>query len=179
MWKQIRSLARSFRFAGKGFWWMLTRERNFRIHLTCLAYMLFFLLRYDFFVLSRTDLALLLLAASAVIANEMINTGIEKADDTVTLEQRTTIAISKDVAAGGVLVSAIAAVGVGICVLWQPKAFAALYHYYAGHLISLALLLLSFVPALWFIFRFGRKTAAADTKPAPEESPEKQEKETK
>ncbi len=174
MWKQIRSLARSFLFAGKGFWWMLTRERNFRIHLTCLGYMLFFLLRYDFFVLSRTDLALLLLAASAVIANEMINTGIEKADDTVTLEQRTTIAISKDVAAGGVLVSAIAAVGVGICVLWQPKAFAALYHYYAGHPVALALLLVSFAPALWFIFRFGWKKVVEDDSWNREEKEEKE-----
>ena len=176
MWKQIRSLARSFLFAGKGFWWMLTRERNFRINLTCLAYMLFFLLRYDFFVLSRTDLALLLLAASAVIANEMINTGIEKADDTVTLERRTTIAISKDVAAGGVLVSAIAAVGVGICVLWQPKAFAALYHYYVGHPIALALLLVSFAPALWFIFRFGWKKVVEDDSWDQEEKEEKEKK---
>ncbi|MBQ3888932.1 MAG: hypothetical protein II738_04195, partial [Clostridia bacterium] len=65
-------------------------------------------------------------------------------------------------AAGGVLVSAIAAVGVGICVLWQPKAFAALYHYYVGHPISLALLLVSFAPALWFIFRFGWKKVVED-----------------
>ena len=87
---------------------MVFNERNFRIHLVCLGYMMFFLFRYDFFVLSKVEYAVLVVCAALVIGGEMINSGIEKADDSVSRETVHTIKISKDVAAGAVLVFAVA-----------------------------------------------------------------------
>lgn len=153
----IDSLLRSFIYAFKGCGWMLFNERNFRIHLTCFFYMAYFLFRYDFFVLTRVEYAILILAAALVIGGEMINSGIEKADDSVTRETIHTIKISKDVAAGAVLVFAISAVFIGVVLLWQPEAFRQLFNHYAENPGYLVFLLLSFVGAFLFIFRVNNK----------------------
>lgn len=152
--KDIESLFKSFLYAFKGFGWMVTHERNFRIHLTCLAYMFYYLLRYDFFSVSRTDLAILLLASGLVIGGEMLNTGIEKADDSVSKEKRHTIAVSKDVAAGAVLVFAVFAVLCGITILWQPTAFEKLFKHYAEKPLNILWFALSVVAFTLFIFKF-------------------------
>ena len=78
----VKSLMKSFVYALKGIKWALCHERNFRIHITCMCYMFYFLLRYDFFVISKTEICLLLLSCALVLGGELINTGIEKADDT-------------------------------------------------------------------------------------------------
>ncbi len=153
----IDSLARSFIYAFKGFGWMIFNERNFRIHLTCFAYMAYFLFRYDFFVLTKVEYAVLILAAALVVGGEMINSGIEKADDSVTRETIHTIKISKDVAAGAVLVFAVAAVFIGVVLLWQPEAFKQLFEHYVNNPVYLVLLGLSFVVSFLFIFRLNNK----------------------
>lgn len=153
----IDSLARSFIYAFKGFGWMVFNERNFRIHLTCFAYMAYFLFRYNFFVLTRIEYAVLILVAALVIGGEMINSGIEKADDSVTRETIHTIKISKDVAAGAVLVFAVAAVFIGVVLLWQPEAFRLLFEHYVNNPIYLVSLILSFVISLLFIFKLNNK----------------------
>ncbi len=153
----IDSLARSFIYAAKGFGWMIFNERNFRIHLTCFAYMAYFLFRYDFFVLTKVEYAILILTAAIVVGGEMINSGIEKADDSVTRETIHTIKISKDVAAGAVLVFAVAAVFIGVVLLWQPEAFRLLFEHYVNNPVALVLLCLSFVVSLLFIFKLNNK----------------------
>ncbi len=155
--KDIDSLIRSFIYASKGFCWMLFNERNFRIHLTCIVYMAYFLLRYDFFVLSKVEYAILILTAALVVGGEMINSGIEKADDSVTRENKYTIKISKDVAAGAVLVFAAASVTVGVLLLWQPEAFKALLSHYMENPICIVTLVISLVGALLFIFKVNNK----------------------
>lgn len=155
--KDIDSLLRSFVYAFKGFLWMLTHERNFRIHITCCGYMAYFLMRYDYFVLSKTECAILVLVSALVIGGEMINTGIEKADDAVTREKKYAIKVSKDVAAGAVLVFAVCAVVIGIILLWQPEAFKLLFAHYKAEPLYAVLLFASFVPAILFIFKFDFK----------------------
>ncbi len=155
--KDIDSLVRSFIYAFKGFGWMLFNERNFRIHLTCIFYMAYFLLRYDFFVLSKLEYAVLILIAALVVGGEMINSGIEKADDSVTRENKYTIKISKDVAAGAVLVFAMAAVFIGVLLLWQPDAFEALFYHYVQKPQRLISLGISFAGAFLFIFKVNNK----------------------
>ena len=152
--KDIDSLLRSFIYAIKGFGWMVGHERNFRIHLTCLGYMVFFLCRFDFFVLTKVEVALLVLASALVIGSEMINTGVEKADDAFSREKKYEIKVSKDVAAGAVLVFAIASVIIGVLLLWQPAAFEALFGYYKENVGRLVLLVISFVLSILFIFKF-------------------------
>lgn len=155
--KDLKSLFRSFVYAFKGVFWMLTHERNFRVHITCLVYMFYYLLRYDFFTVTRTDFAILLLASGLVIGGEMLNTGIEKADDSVSKEKRKTIAISKDVSAGAVLVFAIFAVLCGIAILFQPQAFEALFNHYVQSPINIVWFVLSVVVATLFIFKLDAK----------------------
>ena len=155
--KELAGLFRSFVYAFKGFGWMVTHERNFRIHLTCLAYMFYYLLRYDFFTVSRTELAILLLASGLVIGGEMLNSGIEKADDSVSKDKKQTIKISKDVSAGAVLVFTVFAVLCGVAILWQPDAFEALYNHYIQNPAYIALFALSVVIFTLFIFKFDFK----------------------
>lgn len=152
--EDINSLLKSFVYAFKGFIWMLTHERNFRIHMTCLGYMCYYLIRYDYFVLSKVECAILVIASALVVGSEMINTGIEKADDAVTREKKYAIKVSKDVAAGAVLVFSVSAVIIGVILLWQPEAFKALYIHYSTEPIYLGALILSFVLSFLFIFKF-------------------------
>lgn len=152
--KDVASLFKSFVYAFKGFGWMVTHERNFRIHLTCLMYMFYYLLRYDFFAVSRTEFAILLLASGLVIGGEMINSGIEKADDSVSKDKNHTIEVSKDVSAGAVLVFAVFAVLCGIAILWQPEAFRQLFNHYVENPIYILWFVLSVVAFTIFIFKF-------------------------
>ncbi len=155
--KDVKSLFKSFVYAFKGFGWMITHERNFRIHLTCLVYMFYYLLRYDFFTVSRTEFAILLLASGLVIGGEMINSGIEKADDSVSKEKKDTIAVSKDVSAGAVLVFAVFAVLCGVAILWQPEAFKMLFEHYSENPIYILWFVLSVAVFTLFIFKFEKK----------------------
>ena len=153
----VKSLMKSFVYALKGIKWALCNERNFRIHITCMCYMFYFLLRYDFFTVSRTEFAILLLASGLVIGGEMLNTGIEKADDSVSKERKHTIEVSKDVSAGAVLVFTIFAVLCGVAILWQPEAFKLLFNHYAENPIYILGFVLSVVAFTLFIFKFDFK----------------------
>ena len=150
----VKSLVKSFVYAMKGVKWALCNERNFRIHITCMCYMFYFLLRYDFFVVSKTEICVLLLSCALVLGGELINTGIEKADDTVSKERKRTIAISKDAAAGAVLVFAVFSVIIGVVTMFQPEAFRLLFNHYVTEPVYLLFLVLSLIVALLFIFKF-------------------------
>ena len=147
----------SFGYAFKGIFRTIANERNLRIHLTCVVYMVSILLFTDWFTLSRTDWAILMLACSGVIGGEIVNTAIENAVNLASKEYTEYGKIAKDAAAGAVLVSAVFAVVVGIIILFQPEAFKAMYEYFRGNLPMFGLLVLSIIPATLFIF-FGFPT---------------------
>ena len=149
----MRSFLKSFVYAFKGVAFGVLNERNMRVHFCCLAYMVFFLLRYDFFVVSRTQAAILALAAALVIVAEYINTAVERAVDTASKgEVSESARIAKDTAAGAVLIAAIFSVAVGFIILFQLEAFKALFAYYASNPLSAVLFVLSFVVAVLFMF---------------------------
>ena len=125
-----------------------------RIHLTCVVYMLGFLLLGDFFVLTKWDWCALLLACALVLSGEVVNTAIENVVDMYTSEYNEYAKKAKDAASGAVLINAIFAVVIGLVVLLQPDAFKAMYTYFSGNLAMLAVLVLSIIPATLFIF-FG------------------------
>ena len=147
------SFLKSFVYAFRGVAYGILSERNMRVHFCCLACMAFFLLRYDFFTVSRTQAAVLALAAALVIAAEYINTAVERAVDTASKgEISDTARIAKDTAAGAVLVATLFAVAVGFIILYQPDAFRAMFAYYAANPLSLVLFVLSFIVAVLFMF---------------------------
>ncbi len=135
-----------------------------RIHLVVMVYMYSYLLVYDFFSVTRTQFAIIFLANAIVVMGELINTAVEAVVDMTEekfSERYNRLAkLSKDTAAGAVLVGAIFAVCVGIAILAQPDAFRAMFAYYAEKPYMLVILALSLVLSFMFIFtgfRFKKK----------------------
>jgi diacylglycerol kinase len=115
----LRKISRieSFRCAFAGIWHTLRTQRNAQIHL---AFTLIVILLGLFIGLGPTKWAILVLTIGLVLAAEMLNTAAEAAMDYVTTEYHPQVKIVKDVAAGAVLVTAIAAVIVGLLILGGP-----------------------------------------------------------
>lgn len=150
----MKGLLKSFVYAGRGILWCLKNERNMRAHFSLCVYMYTYLLCYDFFILSKTEWAMILVVNALVFSLEIVNTAVEKAVDMVTGENKHPLAkISKDAAAGAVLVSAIFAVIIGIVILGQPDAFRAMFNYYKEHIYMLVILIVSLLPTFGFIIK--------------------------
>ncbi len=155
--EHYKKLFMSFVYAFKGIFRTIANERNLRIHITCVVYMVSILLLTDWFTLSRTDWAVLMLACGSVIGGEIVNTAIENAVNLASKEYTEYGKIAKDAAAGAVLISAIFAVVVGLIILFQPAAFKAMYEYFRCNIPMFILFLLTLIPATLFIF-FGVPT---------------------
>jgi len=142
-------LIKSFRDALRGIRFAVLNERNMRIHLVAVAYVLFVSL---FFGLSRGEYAILLLTFALVIGAEMMNTAIEILTDLGAPQYNNAAKVAKDVAAGAVLVSALFAVGVAVCLFWRADGFVRMYRYFTGAVYRIPLLLLSFAVSGLFVF---------------------------
>lgn len=104
---------KSFLNAFRGIFMIIKTERNFRIELLAFLINLFFIF---YFELSYTDTALVLIASFAVLSAEIFNTAIEKICDIIQPDFDKRIGFIKDIAAGAVVLTAIAAVIIGILV---------------------------------------------------------------
>lgn len=150
--EEYKKLFKSFVYAFNGVCYVIRHERNFRIHLCCLAYMFSFLCFTDWFTLSRSDWAILMLTSGTVLACELINTAVENAVNLASDKKTAYGKIAKDAAAGAVLISAFFAVITGVMILLQKDAFISLYRYFSEHIGMFILFVLSIVPATVFIF---------------------------
>lgn len=148
----MKNLLKSFVYAFRGITYCIAHERNMRIHLCFAAYMFGFLTVHDFFEVSKTQFALLFAVCATVMALEAVNTAVEKAVDLETKEINQLAKISKDAAAGAVLIAAIGAVAVGISILWQPDAFVKMFEYYKDNIPVLIGFIISFIASLIFVF---------------------------
>ena len=110
------TLASSFRYAFAGVRYLLWTQRNAKIHsaIGLAAIALGMLLGID-----RYEWLALLLTITIVIAAEGVNTALEAVVDLASPEYHALAKIAKDVGAGTVLITAIAAVIVGL-VLFVP-----------------------------------------------------------
>jgi diacylglycerol kinase (ATP) len=108
---------RSFLFAGQGVWHAVRHQRNMRVHLAAAvaAVVAGLVLK-----ISAVDWACVLLAIGLVLTAEMLNTVVESLVDLYTDEYHPLAKIAKDTAAGAVLISSAAALGVGIAV-FMPR----------------------------------------------------------
>lgn len=104
---------KSFLNAFRGVLMMIKTERNFQIELIAFFVNLFLIFDFN---LSSTDTALVLIASFAVLSAEIFNTAIEKICDIIQPDFDKRIGFIKDIAAGAVLLTAIAAVIVGVLV---------------------------------------------------------------
>jgi len=111
------SLLRSFRWAFAGLWYTLRTQRNARVHLlAAMAVTAMGLwLRLD-----AIQWAMLALTIALVFFAEMINTVAEAVVDLITPDYHPLARVAKDVCAGAVLVTAMAAIVVGLLILGPP-----------------------------------------------------------
>ncbi len=113
----LAKVFRSFSYAFKGIISLFRGENNAKIHLIAgiLAVAAAFYLE-----LSLTEWCILIIQIALVIAAEAFNTAIEKLCDMISPEKHPVIGTVKDIAAGAVLITAIAAVISGL-LLFLPK----------------------------------------------------------
>ncbi|MBQ6381240.1 MAG: diacylglycerol kinase family protein [Clostridia bacterium] len=151
--KSFLRFLRSFKYAFKGIFYALHTQKNMRFHASIMAFMFFFLLRYDFFEISRGQFAILALTCGIVLSLEFVNSSIEAIVDLVSPGYHKLAGIAKDTAAGAVLMSAIAAIVVGLIIMLQPKAFVAMGQFYATHTGELIAVIAAIIlDILWIFF---------------------------
>lgn len=111
------TLASSFRYAFAGIRYLLWTQRNAKIHTAfgLIAVGLGFALRIE-----RVEWLALVLTIAIVLAAEGVNTAVEAAVDLASPGLHPLAKIAKDVGAGTVLLTAIAAVIVGL-ILFLPR----------------------------------------------------------
>lgn len=112
-WKRIKS----FQFAFNGIKLLITKEHNAWIH--CFAAVCV-LTAGALLGLSRMEWVAVVVVIGAVLAAEAVNSSIEALADLVSPEYNEAIKRTKDLAAGAVLLMAIAAAIVGL-IIFIPK----------------------------------------------------------
>lgn len=111
-----RNLVDSFNDAIEGLIQSFRSERNMKIHFIIA---LLVLIAAIFYRLSRIETILLFMAITFVLVAEMFNTAIEAVIDMVQQDYHPLAKIAKNVAAGGVLVTAVNAMVVGYILFYD------------------------------------------------------------
>jgi diacylglycerol kinase (ATP) len=117
-WRVATSLGVSFKYAAAGVTYSFNTQRNFRIHcvMGTLAISIGALLN-----LTGAEMAIICITSGLVLTLELLNTAIESVVDlTVGQNYHELAKVAKDCAAGAVLVSALASILVGFCLI-APK----------------------------------------------------------
>lgn len=114
-------LLKSFRYAWSGVVYAFQTQRNFRIHT---AVGLSAIALSGLLKLPPVEVAVIFLTIAVVMGLELLNTALEAVVDlTVGKEYHDLARIAKDCAAGAVLLSAIAAVGVAMTLIVPPLVY--------------------------------------------------------
>ncbi|MBC7186964.1 MAG: diacylglycerol kinase family protein [Calditrichaeota bacterium] len=116
----LRQRGESFRFAFRGLATVLREEHNARIHLVAAVGVI---VAGVLFRISISEWLAVTFAIGLVFGLELINTAVERLADLVSPQRSEAIAKVKDLSAGGVLVGAMAALVIGLCV-FLPKILA-------------------------------------------------------
>ncbi|MBC2579241.1 diacylglycerol kinase [Clostridium sp. DJ247] len=107
---KMKKLLDSFNYAIEGIIYAVRTQRNMRIHMIAALLVLTACFFYD---LSKIELLAITITISMVIMSELLNTAIEFAVDATTNYYHPLAKLAKNVAAGGVLITAINALFVG------------------------------------------------------------------
>lgn len=138
-------LLKSFWCATKGLISCFKTERNFRIHLCACFYVVWFSGFYSF---GTTQKAVIALTIGFVIVSELLNTAIETAVDLASPQHNKLAGLAKDIAAGGVLASAITAVVVAVIFFADIKIIKKIADFYHDNTSELVVLIVSII--IWF-----------------------------
>ena len=110
-------LVQSFKYAFNGLKILVREEQNYVVHLTTTVVVV---VAGFYYKISASEWTVLLLAIQVVLTLETINTAIENLADFVSTERNNKIMRIKDLAAAGVLISAVTAMIIGV-IIFGPK----------------------------------------------------------
>lgn len=158
---RLYDLRKSFSYAVSGIAFCVRYEKNMRIHITIMLYVLFF---SQFYELERSEILVLILVCVLVIALEMVNTAIEVVVDKVSPNYHTLAKIAKDVAAGAVMAAALAAVIIGAVLFWDISRFIVIYEVMTSQLSNIAVFMASVIFSIIFVGS-GKKRRSNPPKP--------------
>lgn len=116
---RISERLKSFSYGFQGIGILIRNEHNARIHLFILIIVI---VAGILFRISGSDWMAILFVTGLVFASECFNTAVEYISDLITDEKEENIRRAKDVAAAGVLISAIISVITGL-IIFLPKVF--------------------------------------------------------
>jgi diacylglycerol kinase (ATP) len=111
--KGIGAFLMGFVHAFKGIFFLIASQRNARIHLLALVLVV---AAGFYFSISSTEWLVVIISIGMVFSAEAFNTAIEELTDKVSPEYNKSAGRIKDLAAGAVLLSAIAALIVGVII---------------------------------------------------------------
>ncbi len=111
----LKKLRKSFSYALRGIVSVFRHEQNFRIQVFVAIVMI---IAAFWFQISATRFMLLISTITFVLILEIINTAIERCLDIVKPRLSEQVEMIKDIMAGAVLISALFAVIIGICIFW-------------------------------------------------------------
>ena len=148
----LKRFGRGFIYAWNGIWAAIREERNFRFHL-CAAVYIYAVAAIA--GLEAVEFALISLCVFLVIQAELMNSAVERAVDKPDTTHWWSAGAAKDMAAGGVLMAAVGALCVAGFLFLQPGRLARIWAAVTATPWAVVALLISFVIAYLFIFRFG------------------------
>ena len=95
-----------------------------------------------------------------------MNSAVERAVDKPDTTHWWSAGAAKDMAAGAVMVTALGAVCVAVCLFGNTASLRAIWLGVTASPVRIVLWAASFVAAYWFTFRFGRKKEKEETEHA-------------
>jgi len=107
----------SFKYAFKGWWYVIQTQQNAWIHALITILVFAMGLRLG---LPARDWATLLLTIAMVWTAEFINTAIEAVVDLASPDKHPLAEVGKDVGAAAVLIASLAAIAIGLLILGPP-----------------------------------------------------------
>ena len=122
----MKKFIRGFGYALNGIWHASATQLNFRVHLVCALVAVY--AGYALHI-SHDEWLWIIFCIAMVLVAELFNTAIEFLTDLVSPEYNKKAGLVKDMAAGAVLITAIAALAIGL-LIFIPKLLA-LIHYAA------------------------------------------------
>ena len=115
--EKSKNVITSFKYAFQGVFSAIKTERNLKIHISI---MILVIIAGIFFKISKMEWIICIILFGLVISLELVNSAIETTVDIAMPEINEKAKNAKDMAAGAVLVSAIAAAIIGL-IIFVPK----------------------------------------------------------
>ena len=138
----------SFKCAARGIIFAIKHESHMRFHLVAAVYVAVFSLFYGF---SSSQVAILALLISSVIAAEVFNTSLEELCNLDTDSYNLLAKNAKDLAAGAVLVLSVAAAVIGFIFFFDLEIIRGIIAFFAVNPLLLFALVLSVILSVIFI----------------------------